>query len=188
MRTSTKRTGASLFLFLAVAGLGPRALAQPSGPGAGAPKATGVDHGKTEAPAPAAPAAPAKPEDAAKTRGIAATVVALKTIEGVMGKSVRSRTGNEDMGRIVDVLVDANGQVRAAVIDFGGFLGVGSRNVAVAWKTLDFTDSIAAGSAKVTLTRDEIRQAPEYKADEPIVILDGGAAAEAGSGGFICRT
>lgn len=117
----------------------------------------------------------AKPSGPAKAPGTAATVVNLRTIEGVMGKAVRSRA-NEDMGRIVDVLVDGGGQVRAAVIDFGGFLGVGSRKVAVAWKTLDFTDSIQSGSVKATLTRDQVRQSPEYKAGEPIVILEGTSA------------
>ena len=42
------------------------------------------------------------------------------------------------MGRIVDVLVDRRGQVRAAIIDFGGFLGVGSRKIAVDWSALHF--------------------------------------------------
>ena len=42
------------------------------------------------------------------------------------------------MGRIVDVLVDRSGQVRAAIIDFGGFLGVGSRKIAVDWNALHF--------------------------------------------------
>ena len=112
----------------------------------------------------------------AKPPGTAATVVNMKTIEGAMGKAVRSSTGNEDMGHIVDILVDANGDTRAAVIDFGGFLGVGSRKVAVGWKTLDFADSIQSGSVKLNLTRDQVRQAPEFKADEPIVILEGTGA------------
>ena len=42
------------------------------------------------------------------------------------------------MGRIVDVIVDRSGQVRAAIIDFGGFLGVGSRKIAVDWNALHF--------------------------------------------------
>jgi hypothetical protein len=42
------------------------------------------------------------------------------------------------MGRIVDVVVDRTGQVRAAVIDLGGFLGVGSRKIAVDWNALSF--------------------------------------------------
>ena len=42
------------------------------------------------------------------------------------------------MGRIVDVIVDRTGTVRAAVIDFGGFLGVGSRKIVVDWSALHF--------------------------------------------------
>src|SRR6266849_2785320 len=37
-----------------------------------------------------------------------------------------------------DVLVDRSGIVRAAVIDFGGFLGVGSRKIVVDWNALHF--------------------------------------------------
>ena len=42
------------------------------------------------------------------------------------------------MGQIIDVIVKRDGQVRAAVIDFGGFLGVGSRKIAVDWSALSF--------------------------------------------------
>ncbi len=42
------------------------------------------------------------------------------------------------MGHIVDVIVDRAGAVRAAVIDFGGFLGVGSRKIVVDWSALHF--------------------------------------------------
>ena len=34
-------------------------------------------------------------------------------------------SAGENMGRVIDVVVDRSGQVRAAVIDFGGFLGRG---------------------------------------------------------------
>jgi PRC-barrel domain len=55
----------------------------------------------------------------------------------VLGKEVRGPAG-EDMGRIIDVLVDQTAHVRAAVIDFGGFLGVGNRKVVVDWSALHF--------------------------------------------------
>ena len=55
----------------------------------------------------------------------------------MLGRDVRSPT-DEDMGRIVDVIVDRAGAVRAAVIDFGGFLGVGSRKIVVDWNALHF--------------------------------------------------
>ena len=76
---------------------------------------------------------------AANPPGNSPAVVILKSheLEGILGKEVRSATG-ENMGRIVDVVVDRNGQVRAAVIDFGGFLGVGSRKIAVDWDAVKF--------------------------------------------------
>jgi len=51
------------------------------------------------------------------------TVIGARDAHGVLGRDVRS-AADENMGRIVDVIVDRGGQVRAAVIDFGGFLGV----------------------------------------------------------------
>ena len=78
----------------------------------------------------------------------------------------------EDMGRIVDVIVDRAGTVRAAVIDFGGFLGVGSRKIVVDWNALHF-GSIANKSDSITLelTKEQVKAAPEYKEDTPIVVL-----------------
>ena len=94
----------------------------------------------------------------------------LSAIESVIGKSVKS-SGGEDLGRIIDLLVTTSGQVRAAVIDFGGVLGVGSRKVAVDWKALDFTNFMKDGTVRLALTRDQVRMSPEYKSGDPVVIL-----------------
>ena len=59
------------------------------------------------------------------------------TVMSILGKKVRSPKG-EDLGRVVDVLADASGGVRVAIIDFGGFLGVGTRRIAVDWPLLRF--------------------------------------------------
>ena len=56
----------------------------------------------------------------------------LEQHDAVLGRQVRSIAG-KDMGRVVNVVVDQSGQVRAAIIDFGGFLGVGNRQIAVDW-------------------------------------------------------
>jgi PRC-barrel domain len=50
------------------------------------------------------------------------TVFDNREVQGVLGKEVRSAV-DESMGRIVNVIVDRTGEVRAAVIEFGGFLG-----------------------------------------------------------------
>ena len=66
----------------------------------------------------------------------------------------------------------ATGQVRAAIIDFGGFLGVGSRKIAVDWRSLHF-DPKKTGAVVVNLTKDQLRVAPVYKAAEPVVMIGG---------------
>jgi hypothetical protein len=91
---------------------------------------------------------------------------------GILGTSVRSAT-NEDMGRMVDVIVDRSGVTRAAVIDFGGFLGVGSRKVAVDWNAIRFS---GANGVSIDLTRDQVRAAPQYQEGKPVMVL--GAAPE----------
>src|SRR5579863_2177320 len=79
----------------------------------------------------------AEPPAAGETTAPEMTVLNKHEVEGVLGRDVRSAT-DENMGRVVDVLVDRDGQVRAAIIDFGGFLGVGSRKIAVDWSALHF--------------------------------------------------
>lgn len=134
------------------------------------------------------PAAPASNQDnsAPATRsigdaGVPATVLSAEKVEGILGKEVQSRTG-ENMGRIVDVIVDRSAQVQGAVIDFGGFLGVGSRQIAVAWKALRFSDSEKSDVLIVDFSRDQLRVAPAYKAGEQVVLLGPPAnpAAQAG--------
>jgi PRC-barrel domain len=102
--------------------------------------------------------------------GTPATVVDGKQLESVLGISAVSSAG-EDMGRIVDVVVDRSGQVRAAIIDFGGFLGVGSRKIAVDWGTIHFLPKGKADTVEVDLTKDQLRLAPVYKQGEPVVVI-----------------
>jgi hypothetical protein len=99
-------------------------------------------------------------------------------VQGILGREVRS-AADEDMGRIVDVIVDGEGRARAAIIDFGGFLGVGSRKIAVDWKALHFVPSASKPSGVVLeLTRDQVKPAPEYKEGKPIVVLGPSGALE----------
>jgi sporulation protein YlmC with PRC-barrel domain len=51
---------------------------------------------------------------------------------------------NENVGTINDFLMDKSGNVKAAVISVGGFLGLGSRYVAVSYDKLKFSDQPVA--------------------------------------------
>jgi hypothetical protein len=99
------------------------------------------------------------------------TVLNTHEVEGILGRQVLG-AADENMGRIVDVIVDHSGRVRAAVIDFGGFLGVGSRKIAVDWSALHFPPP-GRPNAKISLdlTRDQVKAAPEYQEGKPIVVL-----------------
>jgi len=98
-------------------------------------------------------------------------VFSHRDLQGVLGASVHSSSG-EDMGHIVQVLVDQTGTARAAVIDFGGFLGVGSRKIVVDWNALHFGQIVNKKDAiSLELTKEQVRAAPEYKEDKPIVVL-----------------
>jgi hypothetical protein len=119
--------------------------------------------------APAAPPPPATAKEPAPPPSV--TIIGAREAHGVLGRDVRSPT-DENMGRIVDVIVDRAGMARAAVIDFGGFLGVGSRKIVVDWNALHFGRVANKGdSITLELTKEQVTAAPEYKEDTPIVVL-----------------
>ncbi|MCC8961982.1 PRC-barrel domain-containing protein [Bradyrhizobium sp. Pear76] len=125
-----------------------------------------------EAP-PTAPVPPPAPKEQAKEPSPppSVTVIGARDAHGILGRDVRS-SANEDMGRIVDVIVDRDGKVRAAVIDFGGFLGVGSRKIVVDWNALRFAGvSSKSDSITLDLNKQQVSAAPEYKEDTPLIVL-----------------
>ena len=100
------------------------------------------------------------------------TTLDTRQAKGVLGSAVRS-AADEDMGRIIDIVVDRVGTPRAAVIDFGGFLGVGSRKVAIDWNAIRFSGS---DGITLDLTRDQVKSAPQYEDGKAVIVL--GAAAD----------
>ncbi len=105
------------------------------------------------APAPASAPAPAAPGAPALTKADAT---------GVLGRAVRDE-GDREIGRVVDVVVDPTGTARAIVVDVGGFMGVGSRRVAVAWSAVHVPPPGAADKrVTIDLTDEQVRAAPDY--------------------------
>jgi hypothetical protein len=102
--------------------------------------------------------APSPPEPA---RDLAAYEVVA-----ILGRKIVSPS-NEELGRLVNVLVDDRGRTRAAVIDFGGFLGVGSRKIAVDWGQLAFKPDSSSGQIVLSMTREQIQGAREFKENSP---------------------
>ncbi len=160
-----------LFIFIAVAFATSAAAIAWAQNDTGSPQAD-PNSAQPSQPQNTAPATPNPPAAAKEpTPPPSVTIIGARDAHGVLGRDVRS-AADEDMGRIVDVIVDRAGIVRAAVIDFGGFLGVGSRKIVVDWNALHF-GRIANKSDSITLelTKDQVTAAPEYKEDTPIVVL-----------------
>jgi len=84
--------------------------------------------------------------------------------ERVEGTSVYSTNGDK-LGTIDDLMIDkVSGQVQFAVLEFGGFLGIGTDRYPVPWSMLDY-DTTREGYV-VPLDKDRIEKAPRYAKDE----------------------
>jgi hypothetical protein len=115
-------------------------------------------------------APPEKSAPAPAPQEPAKTVLPKDESQGILGKMVRD-SGGKEMGRIVNVIVDRASQPRAVVIDFGGFLGVGSRKIAVDWAALRMGGPDKPDQITLDLSRDQVKAAPEYKEGAPVVVL-----------------
>jgi len=89
----------------------------------------------------------------------------------VLGKKVLGPSG-EDMGRVTDLLLDRDAHIKSIVIDFGGFLGVGSRKIAIDWRLVRFVPDNKDAPIALSLGKAEVQAAPEYKesAEPPVMV------------------
>jgi len=78
----------------------------------------------------------------------------------VLGSAVTSVDG-ERIGSIDDItIVAGEGQINAAIISVGGFLGFGAKRIAVDWSELEINWD--AREVVLNMTREEMEEAEEY--------------------------
>ena len=72
---------------------------------------------------------------------------------------------NNKIGEIMDVLVTPAGQINAAIVGVGGFLGAGEKDVAVNFSSIK--PSMKNNKMYLTMdtTKDELKKAPGFKYD-----------------------
>lgn len=80
----------------------------------------------------------------------------------IIGASVRNEN-RETVGKVEDVYVDSSGAIKTVVVSVGGFLGVGSKNVAVKWSDLKFSRDDKSIAITTNWTKDSLRAMPDYK-------------------------
>lgn len=81
----------------------------------------------------------------------------------VEGTAVYNSAG-EHLGHIDDLVIGKrDGQVKYAIMSFGGFLGIGEAFHPIPWAALDYDE--AKGGYVVDLTREALDNAPRYQAE-----------------------
>ena len=109
--------------------------------------------------------APAGTMDPLNRDGLADFDEAQLTADELKGINVYG-TNDEHIGTIGDLALSDDGKVDALIIDFGGFLGIGTKPVAVAFENLDFlADPNNNRSLVLPITREQMEAAPAFNKD-----------------------
>jgi PRC-barrel domain len=86
---------------------------------------------------------------------------------------------NASIGNVNDVLVANDGKINAVVIGVGGFLGVGEKDVAVSFDSLNITrmpNSNSIDKITVSYSKDELKNAPKFAFYEPAKLQTTGSS------------
>jgi len=80
----------------------------------------------------------------------------------LIGSKVKNNA-DETIGDINEILLTSDGSAAAAIIGVGGFLGMGEREVAVQFKSLQLTrDPSGSVLVKLDTTKDALKNAPVW--------------------------
>jgi sporulation protein YlmC with PRC-barrel domain len=79
----------------------------------------------------------------------------------MLGKEVFGQD-EESIGEVADLVLQDDGQTRAAIIDVGGFLGVGEKRVAIPFNEIQTAQEGEDVKLTVAMSREQLEQAPEY--------------------------
>ena len=95
-----------------------------------------------------------------KSAASGATIPGGLSADKLIGADILNPSGDE-IGSVKDLVVGPDNKINKAIIQVGGFLGVGSKNVAVD------IDQLKQGGKKkgfvTSMTKEELKTLPEYK-------------------------
>ena len=85
------------------------------------------------------------------------------TVDHIRDATIYDRQ-DQRVADVDDVTVDEDGRIAMVVMDVGGFLGIGSRSVAIPTERLSVQERIDGDEIRlyVNMTEDELRQQPVY--------------------------
>jgi sporulation protein YlmC with PRC-barrel domain len=83
----------------------------------------------------------------------------------LIGRNIVNANG-DTVGEIDSVVIDQSGKVRYVIVGVGGFLGIGKKDVALAWD--DLTISENGEKVTTTATKDQLAALPEHTFPEAV--------------------
>jgi sporulation protein YlmC with PRC-barrel domain len=82
----------------------------------------------------------------------------------LMGKKLYG-PDDKSVGEVSDLVLQEDGKTRAAVVDVGGFLGVGQKRIAIPFDQIQMSQGQNGEEPKLTIamSKDQLEQAPEWQ-------------------------
>jgi sporulation protein YlmC with PRC-barrel domain len=95
---------------------------------------------------------------------------------------------NQKIGDVSDILFDKSGKVDAIIVSVGGFLGLGSKHVAIAPSAFEVVkgQNDTSDKLKISATKDQLEQAQNFEPYQPARTTTG-LGAPSGLGGPATR-
>ena len=87
------------------------------------------------------------------------------TLANYVRQNVYDGSDNK-IGVVDDMVVDKSGTITAAIIGVGGFLGIGSKDVAAPFSALHLTQKNNKWYLVMNTTKDALKSAPGFKYDK----------------------
>lgn len=84
------------------------------------------------------------------------------TASDLIGKDLKT-SDDESLGEISNLIIDQDGKIVAVVVNVGGFLAIGEKDVAIEWNAVKMSGNPDDRELRVDMTRDDLESAPSYE-------------------------
>jgi sporulation protein YlmC with PRC-barrel domain len=88
-----------------------------------------------------------------------------QTVTDWYKQNVYDQKADQKLGEIMDLLVNQSGQIEAAMVGVGGFLGAGEKDVAVSFNAIKPIKKNDKTYLTLNTTKDALSNAPGFKYD-----------------------
>ncbi len=85
--------------------------------------------------------------------------------DNVIGKTVKHRGSDEDVGEIQDLIIGEDGRIVGVVVKTDGFLGLGGQDIGLRWDHIEHTMEDDELVLYTDLDEETLRSSPKYERD-----------------------